>query len=79
MSRELLDHTCCQLAMTGEGVNAEKAFEYGIVYRLCESEKLERTTNQLTKRLLRGSINSYRAIKEMSWKAQFEGWEDYKT
>ena len=77
MSRAIGTTRAVQLAMTGEGVNAEKAFEYGIVYRLCESEKLERTTNQLTKRLLRGSINSYRAIKEMSWKAQYEGWEDY--
>ena len=77
MSRAIGTTRAVQLAMTGEGVNAEKAFEYGIVYRLCESEKLERTTNQLTKRLLRGSINSYRAIKEMSWKSQYEGWEDY--
>ena len=77
MSRAIGTTRAVQLAMTGEGVSAEKAFEYGIVYRLCESEKLERTTNQLTKRLLRGSINSYRAIKEMSWKAQYEGWEDY--
>ncbi|WP_249927592.1 enoyl-CoA hydratase-related protein, partial [Streptococcus vicugnae] len=77
MSRAIGTTRAVQLAMTGEGLNAEKALDYGIVYRLCESEKLERTTNQLTKRLLRGSINSYRAIKEMSWKAQFEGWEDY--
>ena len=26
---------------------------------------------------LRGSINSYRAIKEMVWKSEFENWEDY--
>ena len=66
MSRAIGTTRAVQLAMTGEGVNAEKAFEYGIVYRLCESEKLERTT-----------INSCRAIKEMSWKSQYEGWEDY--
>lgn len=79
MSRAIGTTRAIQLAMTGEGLNAQKALEYGIVYRLCESEKLERTTNQLTKRLLRGSANSYRAIKEMSWKASFEGWEDYTS
>ena len=29
--------------------------------------------------MLRGAANSYRAIKEMSWKASFEGWEDYTS
>ena len=52
MSRAIGTTRAIQLAMTGEGLNAQKALEYGIVYRLCESEKLERTTNQLTKRLL---------------------------
>ena len=32
------------LVMTGEALTAEKALEYGILYRLCESEKLEKTT-----------------------------------
>ena len=79
MSRAIGTSRAVQLALTGEGLNAQKAFEYGIVYRLCESEKLEQTTNQLTKRLLRGSANSYRAIKEMSWKSSFEGWEAYTS
>lgn len=77
MSRAIGANRANQLALTGEALNAEKAYEYGIVYRLCESDQLERTTQQLCKRLLRGSINSYRAIKEMSWKASFENWQDY--
>ncbi|MBM7643419.1 enoyl-CoA hydratase [Streptococcus loxodontisalivarius] len=77
MSRAVGVTRATQLAMTGEGLTAEKALDYGIVYRLCESEKLERTTSQLIKRLLRGSINSYRAIKEMVWQSSFAGWEDY--
>lgn len=77
MSRAIGTTRATQLAMTGEGLSAEKALEYGIVYRLCESDKLERTTNQLIKRLLRGSVNSYRAIKEMVWASSFEGWESY--
>ena len=77
MSRAIGVTRATQLAMTGEGLSAEKALDYGIVYRLCESEKLERTTNQLVKRLLRSSVNSYRAIKEMIWAASFTGWETY--
>ena len=58
-------------------MTSEKALEYGIVYKVVESEKLEKTVAQVCKRLLRGSINSYRAIKEMVWKSEFENWEDY--
>ena len=79
MSRAIGTNRATQLAMTGEGLSAEKAFDYGIVYRLCEPEKLEKTTNQLTKRLLRASANSYKAIKEMVWESSFKGWEEYTT
>ena len=65
------------LVMTGEALTAEKALEYGILYRLCESEKLEKTTEQLIKKLKRGSGNSYKAMKEMIWKSQFSDWEEY--
>ena len=68
-----------QLAMTGEALSAEKALDYGLVYRLVEPEKLQKTTQQVIKRLLRGSINSYRAIKEMIWKSEFENWEAYQS
>ncbi len=66
-----------QLAMTGESLSADKALSYGIVYRVCEPDKLEKTTLQLVKRLARGSINTYRAIKEMVWASSFEDWDDY--
>lgn len=66
-----------QLAMTGEALTAEKALEYGIVYRLAESDKLDKTTDRLVTRLKRASVNSYKAIKEMVWQSSFEGWQDY--
>ncbi|MGT2743203.1 enoyl-CoA hydratase [Streptococcus plurextorum] len=65
------------LVMTGEAVSAEKALEYGFVYKTCQSEKLEQTSQQLFKRLRRGSFNSYRAMKEMVWGSFFSGWDDY--
>ncbi|MBP2623625.1 trans-2-decenoyl-ACP isomerase [Streptococcus oricebi] len=65
------------LVLTGEALTADKAMEYGLLYRLCPSEKLEKTCEQLIKKLKRGSANSYRAIKEMIWKSLFTGWDDY--
>ncbi len=77
LSRAIGTTRATQLTMTGEALTAEKALEYGIVYRAVESEKLEKTVGQVVKKLLRGSINSYRAIKEMIWKSEFENWADY--
>lgn len=65
------------LVMTGEGVSAPKAESYGFVYRTCESEKLDRTVDRLVTRLKRGSINSYKAMKEMVWQSFFAGWQEY--
>lgn len=66
-----------QLALTGEPLSAEKALDYGIVYKMVEAEKLEKALAQLIKRLLRGSDNSYKAIKQMVGKSEFENWKDY--
>lgn len=66
-----------QLAMTGEALSAEKALEYGIVYKVVESEKLDKTVAQVVKKLSRSSINSYRAIKQLVWKSEFENWKEY--
>ena len=65
------------LVMTGEALTAEKALDYGLLYKVCEAEKLEKTTEQLLKKLKRGSLNSYRAMKEMVWKSLFSGWKEY--
>ncbi|MGT2715170.1 trans-2-decenoyl-ACP isomerase [Streptococcus respiraculi] len=77
LSRSIGANRACQLAMTGESLSAEKALEYGLVYRVVEQEKLAKTCQQLVKRLLRNSPNSYRAIKELMWKSEFEAWEEY--
>lgn len=66
-----------QITMTGESISADKAFDWGFVYKVCESEKLEKTAVQLLKKLGRGSNNTYKAIKEMVWQSEFSGWEDY--
>ena len=65
------------LVMTGEALTAEKALEYGLAYRVCESEKLEKTVDQLLKKLRRGSSNSYAAMKEMVWNAFLKDWDQY--
>ncbi|MBO4108268.1 enoyl-CoA hydratase [Streptococcus suis] len=78
LSRAIGANRASHLAMTGEGLTAEKALEYGIVYKLVEPEKLEKTVQQVIKKLMRGSINSYVAIKQLVWESQFKDWESYR-
>ncbi|MEG3312632.1 enoyl-CoA hydratase [Streptococcus parasuis] len=78
LSRAIGSNRASQLAMTGEGLSADKALEYGIVYKLAEPEKLEKTVAQVLKKLLRGSVNSYAAIKQLVWESQFKDWESYR-
>lgn len=77
LTRSIGINRATQITMTGEAVSAEKALDWGFVYRLADSEKLERDTDRLIKRLKRSSPNSFRAIKEMVWKSDFAGWEEY--
>ncbi|HFI0255758.1 TPA: enoyl-CoA hydratase [Streptococcus suis] len=78
LSRAIGANRASQLAMTGEGLSAEKALEYGIVYKMVEPEKLEKTVQHVLKKLMRGSINSYVAIKQLVWESQFKDWESYR-
>lgn len=77
LTRSLGINRATQLAMTGEAVSAEKAEEYGFVYKTCESEKLGKTRDRLIKRLKRGSFNSYAAMKQLVWESFFSDWESY--
>ncbi|MGT2935182.1 enoyl-CoA hydratase [Streptococcus castoreus] len=65
------------LVMTGEGISAEKALDYGFVYRTAKSDKLDNVCLQLLKRLRRGSSNSYVGMKALVWQSFFTGWEVY--
>ena len=78
LSRAIGSNRASQLAITGEGLSADKALEYGIVYKLAEPEKLEKMVAQVLKKLLRGSVNSYAAIKQLVWESQFKDWESYR-
>lgn len=78
LSRAIGSNRASQLAITGEGLSADKAMEYGIVYKLAEPEKLEKIVAQVVKKLLRGSVNSYAAIKQLVWESQFKDWESYR-
>ncbi len=49
LSRSIGVTRAAQLAMTGEALNAEKALEWGLVYRVCEADKLERRENSSLK------------------------------
>ena len=77
LTRSLGATRATQLAMTGEAFTAEKAMEAGALYRLCTSEQLEKTREQLLKKLRRGSSNSYAAIKKLVWESEFKQWNEY--
>ena len=78
LSKAIGVNRASQLAMTGEGLSAEKALDLGIVYQVSTSEQLEKSFLRLSKKLLRSSINSFKAIKEMIWEAQFKDWDTYR-
>ena len=63
--------------MTGEALTAEKALDYGLLYKVCERRKVGKNNGTVLKKLKRGSLNSYRAMKEMVWKSLFSGWSEY--
>ena len=77
LTRSLGATRATQLAMTGEAFTAEKALEAGAVYRLCASDQLEKTREQLLKKLRRGSSNSYAAVKKLVWESEFKQWHEY--
>lgn len=77
LTRALGVSRASQLAMTGEALTATKAAEVGLVYRLCEPEKLEKTREQVLKKLRRGSSNSYGAIKQLIWESEYKDWQTY--
>ena len=51
LSRSIGVTRAAQLAMTGEALTAEKALEWGLVYRISEADKLEKTREQLLKKI----------------------------
>lgn len=77
LSRAIGINRAMQLAMTGEAVTAEKGKEYGFVYKVCEPDVLERTTDRLVQRLAKGPYHSYKAMKEMMWASFFTNFEEY--
>ncbi|MEW4354571.1 enoyl-CoA hydratase [Streptococcus pneumoniae] len=78
LSRSIGVTRALQLAMTGEALSAQKAYDYGILYKVSEKESLEKDLNQLLKKLRRGSANSYRAMKELVFNSSFNAWNEYK-
>lgn len=77
LSRSVGMNKAMQLAMTGDFITAESAFEYGFVYRVCEADALERHTMRLAKRMAVGPKNSYAAMKQLMWKAYFNDFMEY--
>ncbi len=68
--------SCNPPRRAGEALTADKALEYRILYRLCESEKLEKRQEQLIKET-KTWFQEIRIRQWMIWKSQFSDWEEY--
>lgn len=77
LTRSLGLNKALHLVMTGEAVTAEQALGYGFVYKVEEADKLDKERARLVKRLMRGSSNSYQAMKALVWDSYFSDWDTY--
>lgn len=76
LSKAVCEVRAVQLCMTGEPVNAEKALEYGIAYRVVPESELDGAVMKFAARLAAGPSSVYAAIKQMEWEI---GWKDVNT
>lgn len=60
------------LVLTGEAIDAQRAYEWGLVEKLCRPEDLDRTVADTVQQLLAGERNALRMQKELlqMWQEQ---------
>ena len=59
------------LVLTGEPIDAQRAYEWGLVEALCPAEELDQTVATTVKQLLAGDREALRAQKEL-----LQAWEE---
>lgn len=65
------------LCMTGEPVNAEKALEYGLVYKVVPDDELDAAALKFAARLAAGPSSTYAAIKRLNWEFDWSDYDEY--
>lgn len=76
LSKAIGETRAIQLCMTGEPVDANKALEYGMVYKVVPDEELDEKVLKFATRLAAGASSCYKAIKKMEWE---QNWSDYES
>ena len=65
------------LYATGEPVSAEKALDFGMVYKVVPEAELDEKVWKFATRLAAGASSCYKAIKKMEWEQNWSDYEEY--
>lgn len=63
-----------ELLLTGKPMNAERATEIGLVWKLVKPEKLQAEAREWARTLTRAAPLAQRATKEVAWRTADMGW-----
>ena len=65
-----------ELLLTGESVDARRACEIGLAWRVAPHDELMAAARSLAERLCAGAPLAVRATKEMAWRGRRMGWAE---
>jgi len=65
-----------ELLLTGDSIDADRAHEMGLAWRVVPHDELMTEARVLADRLCQGAPLAVRASKEMAWRSQFLPWAD---
>jgi enoyl-CoA hydratase/carnithine racemase len=65
-----------ELLLTGDTMDAARAKEIGLVWRVVPHDDLMTEARALADRLCRGAPLAVRAVKEVAWRARYMSWVD---
>lgn len=65
-----------ELLLTGDAVDAQRAHEMGLVWKVVPPDDLMREARALAERLCRAAPLAVRAVKEVAWRSRYMGWTE---
>lgn len=65
-----------ELLLTGDTIDAERAKEIGLAWRVVPHDSLLESARALALRLCQGAPLAVRAVKEMAWRSQYLSWAE---
>jgi E-phenylitaconyl-CoA hydratase len=65
-----------ELLLTGDTIDAQRAKEMGLVWKVVPHDDLAEEARALADRLCQGAPLAVRAVKEVGWRAQFLPWAE---